>query len=63
MSLSLKINIVDGNVTKTIVFNPTTTVYDACKIIREKCTEADLGQRKYLYCDVPLCRVNRFGLL
>lgn len=46
MSLSLKINIVDHNVTKTIVFDPTTTVHDACRIIREKCTEAD-GQGKY----------------
>ncbi|XP_044265750.1 talin-2 isoform X5 [Tribolium madens] len=43
MSLSLKIHIVDTNVTKTIVFDPSTTVYDACKIIREKCTEENLG--------------------
>ncbi|CAG9813617.1 unnamed protein product [Phaedon cochleariae] len=40
MALSLKINIVEGNVTKTIVFDPTTTVHDACRIIREKCSEA-----------------------
>nr|CAH7755545.1 unnamed protein product [Callosobruchus chinensis] len=45
MSLSLKINIVDGNVTKTIVFDPATTVHDACRIIREKCAEAN-GQPK-----------------
>ncbi|CAG9763893.1 unnamed protein product [Ceutorhynchus assimilis] len=45
MSLSLRINIVDSNVTKTIVFNPSTTVHDACRIIREKCTEAQ-GQPK-----------------
>lgn len=46
MSLPLKIHIVDHNVTKTIVFHPTTTAHDACRIIREKCVEAD-GQRKY----------------
>lgn len=46
MSLSLRIHIVDSNVTKTIVFDPATTVYDACKVIREKCTEANLGQGK-----------------
>ncbi|XP_017774741.1 PREDICTED: talin-2 isoform X2 [Nicrophorus vespilloides] len=44
MSLSLRINIVEGNVTKTIVFDPTTTVYDACKIIREKASEVNLGK-------------------
>ncbi|XP_066142630.1 talin-1 isoform X3 [Euwallacea fornicatus] len=43
MSLSLRVNIVDSNVTKTIVFIPSTTVHDACRIIREKCTEA-IGQ-------------------
>ncbi|XP_050295854.1 talin-1 isoform X2 [Anthonomus grandis grandis] len=45
MSLSLRINIVDSNVTKTIVFSPSTTVHDACRIIREKCTEVQ-GQPK-----------------
>ncbi|XP_030759474.1 talin-2 isoform X2 [Sitophilus oryzae] len=45
MSLSLRINIVDSNVTKTIVFSSSTTVHDACRIIREKCTEA-IGQPK-----------------
>ncbi|XP_025831317.1 talin-2 isoform X1 [Agrilus planipennis] len=44
--LSLRINIVDSNVTKTMVFDPSTTVYDACRIIREKITEANLGQAK-----------------
>lgn len=45
--LSLRINIIDSNVTKTMVFDPSTTVYDACRIIREKITEANLGQRKF----------------
>ncbi|KAK9884059.1 hypothetical protein WA026_004996 [Henosepilachna vigintioctopunctata] len=46
MSLSLRINLIEGNVTKTIVFDSSTTVYDACRIIREKCTEANMGQPK-----------------
>lgn len=54
MSLSLRINIVDSNVTKTIVFDPTTTVYDACKVIREKCTEANLGQGKFIFKSTPM---------
>ncbi|CAH1114601.1 unnamed protein product [Psylliodes chrysocephalus] len=45
MALSLKINIIDENVTKTIVFDPITTVHDACRIIRDKCTDGD-GQPK-----------------
>ncbi|KAK4884901.1 hypothetical protein RN001_001172 [Aquatica leii] len=44
--ISLRINIIDGNVTKTMVFDPSTTVYDACRLIREKITEANLGQPK-----------------
>lgn len=28
-------------------FDPNTSVYDACRLIREKITEANLGQRKY----------------
>lgn len=47
-ALSLRINIVDRNVTKTMQFNPSTSVYDACKFIREKISEANLGERKYL---------------
>ncbi|XP_072378613.1 talin-1 isoform X3 [Diabrotica undecimpunctata] len=41
MALSLRINIIDENVTKTIVFDPATTVHDACRIIRDKCTEGE----------------------
>ncbi|XP_049817811.1 talin-2 isoform X3 [Aethina tumida] len=36
MSLSLRINIVEHNVTKTIFFNPSMSVYDACREIRNK---------------------------
>jgi len=45
-TLSLRINIVENNVTKTMQFDPTTSVYDACRIIREKIVEANQGQRK-----------------
>ncbi|XP_048523491.1 talin-1 isoform X1 [Dendroctonus ponderosae] len=47
MSLSLRINIVDSNVTKTIVFSSPTTVHDACRIIREKCPEATVQHKDY----------------
>jgi len=45
-TLSLRISIVEKNVTKTMQFDPTTSVYDACRIIREKISEANQGQRK-----------------
>lgn len=44
--LSLKISLEGGTVTKTIQFDPQTTVFDACKIIRDKFSEAVHGQRK-----------------
>ncbi|KAG7155036.1 Talin-2-like, partial [Homarus americanus] len=46
MALALKIHIVEQNVRKMIQFEPSTMVYDACRIIREKITEANLGQPK-----------------
>ncbi|KAL0267697.1 UNVERIFIED_CONTAM: hypothetical protein PYX00_009891 [Menopon gallinae] len=45
-ALSLKICIVEKKVTKTMQFNPSTSVYDACKFIREKISEANLGDAK-----------------
>lgn len=45
VALSLKISI--GNVVKTMQFEPSTMVYDACRIIRERVPEAQLGQRKW----------------
>lgn len=44
--LQLRIHIVDKNVTKTMGFDPSTTVYDACRLIREKITEANFGDGK-----------------
>ncbi|XP_065168829.1 talin-2-like isoform X5 [Atheta coriaria] len=44
MALSLRINIVENNVTKTIIFESSATVFDACSIIRDKCNEYDLGK-------------------
>uniref|UniRef100_A0A6A7G0J5 Talin-2-like isoform X3 n=2 Tax=Hirondellea gigas TaxID=1518452 RepID=A0A6A7G0J5_9CRUS len=46
MSLSLKINIVEQNVTKVIQFDKNTTIFDACRMIREKTTDANLGLAK-----------------
>ncbi|XP_059352131.1 talin-2-like isoform X2 [Daphnia carinata] len=45
-SLSLKISIVEKDVVKTMQFDPNTAVYDACRVIRDKITEANLGQPK-----------------
>uniref|UniRef100_A0AAQ4S5A9 Talin 1 n=1 Tax=Gasterosteus aculeatus aculeatus TaxID=481459 RepID=A0AAQ4S5A9_GASAC len=42
VALSLKIGV--GNVVKTMQFEPSTVVYDACRIIRERVPEAQLGQ-------------------
>ncbi|XP_056287859.1 talin-1 isoform X1 [Pseudoliparis swirei] len=42
VALSLKIGV--GSVVKTMQFEPSTMVYDACRIIRERVPEAQLGQ-------------------
>ncbi|NXO78630.1 TLN1 protein, partial [Sitta europaea] len=42
VALSLKISI--GNVVKTMQFEPSTMVYDACQMIRERVPEAQVGQ-------------------
>ncbi|XP_071281718.1 talin-1 [Agelaius tricolor] len=42
VALSLKISI--GNVVKTMQFEPSTMVYDACRMIRERVAEAQIGQ-------------------
>lgn len=47
-TLSLKISLEGGSVTKTIQFDPQISVFDACKIIREKFAEAIHGKRKLL---------------
>lgn len=52
MSLSLKVSIVEKNVVKTLQFEPSTIVYDACRIIREKISEGGdtgLGECKYIF--------------
>ena len=45
-SLSLKISIVEKDVVKTMQFDPNTAAFDACRLIRDKISEANLGQRK-----------------
>lgn len=47
VALSLKIGV--GNVVKTMQFEPSTMVYDACRIIRERVPEAPLGQREFTH--------------
>jgi talin len=47
-TLSLKVSALGTQVTKTMQFDPSTIVYDACKIIREKIPESSTGNRKYL---------------
>jgi len=48
-TLSLRISIPEKNATKMMQFDPSTSVYDACRIIREKLAEAtNMGQRKRL---------------
>lgn len=45
-TVSLRIHIVDADVTKTLQFDPSVSVYDACGIIREKILEAGRGEAK-----------------
>uniref|UniRef100_A0A4W3HDR0 Talin 2b n=1 Tax=Callorhinchus milii TaxID=7868 RepID=A0A4W3HDR0_CALMI len=44
VALSLKICVRQCNVVKTMQFEPSTIVYDACRIIRERVPEAQTGQ-------------------
>lgn len=43
-TLSLKISLEGGRVTKKIQFDPNTTVFDACRIIKDKFADAVQGQ-------------------
>jgi len=47
--LSLRISLEGGRVTKTIQFDPNTSVFDACRIIRDKFADAVQGQGKYYF--------------
>ncbi|KAL5020158.1 hypothetical protein ScPMuIL_003050 [Solemya velum] len=42
-TLSLKISIVERAIVKTMQFDPSTIVFDACKIIRDRIQDPDLG--------------------
>jgi hypothetical protein len=39
--ISLKVRLVDANIAKTLQFSPSTLVYDALRIIREKLAETN----------------------
>ncbi|KAG7312567.1 hypothetical protein JYU34_000866 [Plutella xylostella] len=45
-TLSLKISLEGGAVVKTMQFDPSSSVYDACRLIREKILEAGTGDPK-----------------
>lgn len=49
VALSLKICVRQCNVVKTMQFEPSTAVYDACRVIRERVPEAQMGQGEFLY--------------
>ena len=54
-TLSLRISVSGSNAsTKTMQFEPSTLVFDACKIIRQKIAEAAQGNGESL----PLARPN-----
>lgn len=48
VALSLKICVRQCNVVKTMQFEPSTAVYDACRVIRERVPEAQTGQGEFL---------------
>lgn len=53
VALSLKICVRHCNVVKTMQFEPSTAVYDACRVIRERVPEAQTGQgRSWLFLGV-----------
>lgn len=56
VALSLKICVRQCNVVKTMQFEPSTAVYDACRIIRERVPEAQTGQGETRF---TLCAVRR----
>ena len=60
-TLSLKISVVGSNAVKTMQFSPSTIVYDACKIIRERVPEANHGNRKQSFPKHGMCNVLEFS--
>ena len=60
-TLSLKISVVGSNAVKTMQFSPSTIVYDACKIIRERVPEANHGNRKQSFPKLGMCGVLDFS--
>ena len=47
--ISLKVRIVDLNITKTFQFAASTLVFDALKIIREKIPETNTTNRNFIF--------------
>lgn len=45
-TLSLRVGVADSKAIKTMQFDPSMIVFDACRIVREKIQEANDGNRK-----------------
>ncbi|KAI5632792.1 hypothetical protein NE865_14510 [Phthorimaea operculella] len=60
--ISLKISLDGGKVVKTIQFDPSTTVYDACRVIREKILEANINDPKEFGLFLPSEEDNKKGI-
>ncbi|KAJ2939260.1 hypothetical protein O0L34_g13354 [Tuta absoluta] len=60
--ISLKISLDGGKVVKTIQFDPSTTVYDACRLIREKILEANINDPKEFGLFLPSEEDNKKGI-
>lgn len=60
VALSLKICVRQCNVVKTMQFEPSTAVYDACRVIRERVPEAQMGQGEFLIINTDWLFFNFF---
>lgn len=62
VALSLKICVRQCNVVKTMQFEPSTAVYDACRVIRERVPEAQTGQGMSL-CLLDFIPIFKLGVM
>ena len=56
--LSIKVRLVDLNIIKTLQFNPSTLVFDALKIIREKIPETNTTNGLFFFTYLKACVLN-----
>ena len=62
-TLSLRISIPENNATKMMQFDPNTSVYDACRIIKEKIAESNNIDSCKIFTVVILLRLFYYQLL